>query len=96
MDYTDLLRLKKDAPLLIREYETRKRSVFAQLLLLDNKRLVDPEGCAILSNWVSNNNDWLVANQEKYYQAIKLVRFTESELIELHHQQQDFTDERTK
>lgn len=96
MDYTDLLRLKKDAPLLVRQYEMRKRSINAQLLLLDNKRLIDPEGCAILSKWVSNNNDWLVANQEKYYQAIKLTRFTENELIELHHQQQGFTDERTQ
>jgi hypothetical protein len=93
MDYLDLLKLKKEAPLLIREYEMRKRSVNAQLLLLDSNKHTDPEAAAILGKWVGANNTWLTTNQERYYQALKLVRFTDEELIELHHQQQESKDD---
>ncbi len=83
MEHSELRQLRKDAPLLIRAYELRKRTVHVQLLLLDERRKTDVEDTAMLSKWISNNQEWLTKTEQKYFQALKLVRFTEEELINL-------------
>jgi hypothetical protein len=80
----EIIRIHKEAPGFVRQYELRQLTLYSQVLLLPSKKDCCIDEHDLLAKWINTNQEWIAGNKDKYEYCKRFAMLTLEDLINLY------------